>query len=77
MLSPIFFVPVVCWLLAARGTVLRIWLGLLLFVIACLQVSVAAGWVLADEPVTVTAGLAMVEVVVSRLGGAEEQHLGL
>ncbi|APA99389.1 hypothetical protein [Nocardia seriolae] len=68
MLSPIFFVPVACWLLAARDMRLRIRLGMLLFAIACLQVAVVVGWALADEPVTATAGLAMVAVVVSLCG---------
>ncbi|MEU6583362.1 hypothetical protein [Nocardia sp. NPDC046763] len=68
MLRLIFFAPVVCWLLMARSAALRIRLGLLLFAIAAVQVAVTHGLVMAAEPITVLAGLAITVIVVLLCG---------
>ncbi|MVU81024.1 hypothetical protein GPX89_27715 [Nocardia sp. ET3-3] len=68
MLKLIFFVPLVCWLLVAHGIRARIVVGLLLTVVAGLQVLVTGGWILAGGTVTATVGLALLALLVMFCG---------
>ncbi|WP_405164726.1 hypothetical protein OG203_06305 [Nocardia sp. NBC_01499] len=62
MLRLLFLVPVLCWLLAARSTPVRIGLSLILTAIACAQIALTEGWIMSDKMVTTTTALAVVVV---------------
>ncbi|WP_019932335.1 hypothetical protein [Nocardia sp. BMG111209] len=73
MLWLIFFVPVVCWLIAARDRALRIGIGLGLLVTACAEVALLHGWIFADERFTATVACAIVVAVLLVCGWSSDE----